>query len=86
LVQFRVDPKSRQRLHDIEKEKSECDNSLEKLNANINTLQNQKKLRRSFSDEKAELLEKMLSSREELSIRLNEINEEMNELKSYLKR
>jgi uncharacterized protein (DUF342 family) len=85
VVEVGVDPKSRQRLHDIEKEKNECDNSLEKLNANINTLQNQKKLRRSFSDEKAELLEKMLSSREELSIRLNEINEEMNELKSYLK-
>ncbi len=85
VVEVGVDPKSRQRLHDIEKEKNECDNSLEKLNANINTLENQKKLRRSFSDEKAELLEKMLSSREELSIRLNEINEEMNELKSYLK-
>jgi uncharacterized protein (DUF342 family) len=85
IVEVGVDPKSRQRLHDIEKEKNECDNSVEKLNANINTLQNQKKLRRSFSDEKAELLEKMLSSREELSIRLNEINEEMNELKSYLK-
>jgi uncharacterized protein (DUF342 family) len=46
VVEVGVDPKSRQRLHDIEKEKSECDNSLEKLNANINTLQNQKKLRR----------------------------------------
>jgi uncharacterized protein (DUF342 family) len=40
VVEVGVDPKSRQRLHDIEKEKSECDNSLEKLNANINTLQN----------------------------------------------
>jgi len=70
---------------EIEKEKTEGENSLEKLNANITTLQNQKKVRRSFTEEKEELLEKMLTSREELTTRMSEINEEMNELKSYLK-
>jgi hypothetical protein len=85
VVEVGVDPKSRQRLYEIEKEKSENEASLEKLNANINTLQQQRKSRRSWTDEKEELLEKMLSSREELTIRMSEINEEMNELKSYLK-
>jgi len=85
IVEVGVDPKSRQRLYEIEKEKTELENKLETLNANINTLQNQKKVRRNFTEEKEELLEKMLSSREELTIRLSEINEEMNELKSYLK-
>jgi len=85
IVEVGVDPKSRQRLFEIEKEKTEGENSLEKLNANITTLQNQKKVRRSFTEEKEELLEKMLTSQEELTIRMSEINEEMNELKSYLK-
>ncbi len=85
IVEVGVDPKSRQRLFEIEKEKTELENNLETLNANINTLQNQKKVKRNFTEEKDQLLEKMLSSREELTIRLSEISEEMNELKSYLK-
>ena len=85
VVEVGVDPKSRQRLFDVEKEKTEVESSLEKLNANIKTLQTQKKTRRSFNEEKEELLSKMLASQDELTIRLGEINEEMNELKSYLK-
>ncbi|UCB46991.1 MAG: FapA family protein [Spirochaetota bacterium] len=85
VVEVGVDPKSRQRLFELEKEKSESDASLERLVANINTLENQKKHRRGFTDEKEELLAKMLSSKEEFTIRLSEIKEEMNELKSYLK-
>ncbi len=85
IVEVGVDPKSRQRLFEVDKEKTEVELSLEKLNANISTLQSQKKMRRNFGEEKEELLSKMLASREELTIRLNEITEEMNELKSYLK-
>ncbi len=85
IVEVGVDPKSRQRLFEIDKEKTDLENNLEKLTANITTLQNQKKVKRSFTEEKEQLLEKMLSSREELTIRLSEFNEEMNELKSYLK-
>jgi uncharacterized protein (DUF342 family) len=85
VIEVGVDPKSRQRLFELDKELSESDNSLEKLNANINTLENQKKHRRGFNEEKEELLQKMVSSREEFNIRVDEIKEEMNELKSYLK-
>jgi len=85
IVEVGVDPKSRQRLYDLEKEKLESESALEKLNANITTLQNQRKAGRSFTEEKEELLEKMMASSEELSVRLREINDEMNELKSYLK-
>ncbi|MFW6138046.1 MAG: FapA family protein [Spirochaetota bacterium] len=85
VLEVGVDPKSRQRLYDLEKEKNESQGSLEKLNANINTLENQKRGGRRLSDDREELLEKMLSSRDELTVRLSEIDEEMNELKSYLK-
>jgi len=85
IVEVGVDPKSRQRLHDLEKEKAGNEEALEKLNANIQTLQNQQKIRRNLSEEKQELLEKMLASREEGNVRLTEIREEMDELKSYLK-
>jgi uncharacterized protein (DUF342 family) len=85
IVEVGVDPKSRQRLHDLEKEKTGNEESLEKLNANIQTLQNQQKIRRNFTEEKQELLEKMLASREDITMRLTEIREEMEELKSYLK-
>jgi uncharacterized protein (DUF342 family) len=85
IVEVGVDPKSRQRLHDLEKERTGNEESLEKLNANIQTLQNQQKIRRNFTEEKQELLEKMLASREEITVRLTEIREEMEELKSYLK-
>jgi uncharacterized protein (DUF342 family) len=85
IVEVGVDPKSRQRLHDLDKEKNSSEESLEKLNANISTLQNQEKIRRGLTEEKQELLEKMLASREDITIRLSEIKEEMEELKSYLK-
>jgi uncharacterized protein (DUF342 family) len=85
IVEVGVDPKSRQRLHDLDKEKTSSEEVLEKHNANISTLQNQKKIRRGLPEEKQELLEKMLAAREELTIRLSEIKEEMEELKSYLK-
>ena len=85
IVEVGVDPKSRQRLHDLDKEKTSSEEVLEKHNANISTLQNQKKIRRGLPEEKQELLEKLLAAREELTIRLSEIKEEMEELKSYLK-
>jgi hypothetical protein len=85
IVEVGVDPKSRQRLFEIDKEKSDNENALEKLNANINTLQGQKNAGRKFNEEKQELLDKMIASREEITVRMGEINEEMNELKSYLK-
>ncbi len=85
VVEVGVDPKSRQRLFDLEKEKKEVEDELEKLKANIKTLQQQKESGRNFTEEKAEMLEKMLEDREEMTIRLSEINEEMEELRSYLK-
>lgn len=85
VVEVGVDPKSRQRLFDLEKEQSKNEDSMEKLNTNITTLENQQKVKRKFSEEKKELLEQMLTSREELLVRINEIREEMDELKSYLK-
>jgi len=85
IVEVGVDPKSRQRLFELDKELSESENSLEKLNANITTLESQKKHKRGFTEEKEKLLEKMISSREEFTLRVSEIKEEMNELKSYLK-
>jgi len=85
IVEVGVDPKSRQRLYDLEKEKSNNEDSLEKLNVNIVTLQNQMKIRKNFPEEKKELFEKMISSREEITIRMSEIKEEMDELKSYLR-
>jgi len=85
IVEVGVDPKSRQRLYDLEKEKAENDEALEKLNANINTLLKQKKVIKNFPEEKEKLLEKMISSREEITIRVSELKEEMEELKSYLR-
>ena len=85
IVEVGVDPKSRQRLFDLEKEQSKNEDSMEKLNTNITTLENQQKIKRKFTEEKRELLEQMLTSREELLVRINEIREEMDELKSYLK-
>ncbi len=85
IVEVGVDPKSRQRLFDLEKEQSKNEDSMEKLNTNITTLENQQKVKRKFTDEKRELLGQMLTSREELLVRINEIREEMDELKSYLK-
>jgi len=85
IVEVGFDPKTRQRLFDLEKEKTEIEEELEKLNANINTLQNQKKTGRGFTEEKQEMLEGFLARREDLSIRNTEIKEEMEELKSYLR-
>jgi len=85
VIEVGVDPKSRQRLFELEKEKAENDEALEKLNANINTLLNQKKVIKNFPEEKENLLTKMISSRDEITFRNSEVKEEMEELKSYLK-
>jgi uncharacterized protein (DUF342 family) len=85
IVEVGVDPKSRQRLFELDKEQNKNLEELDKLNTNIGTLDNQRKVRRNWTDEKREMLEQMMASKEELTARMNEIREEMDELKSYLK-
>ena len=85
MVEVGIDPKSRQRLFDLEKEKGKSEEALEKLSMNIQTLENQAKVKRGFTEEKQKLLEKMLTTRDEFTSRLGEIKEEMEELRSYLK-
>jgi uncharacterized protein (DUF342 family) len=85
IVEVGIDPKSRQRLYDLEKEKAKSEEAIEKLVMNISTLENQQKMKRAFTEEKQQLLEKMLTTRDEVTARLGEIKEEMEELRSYLK-
>jgi uncharacterized protein (DUF342 family) len=85
IVEVGVDPKSRQRLFELDKEQNKNIEELDKLNTNIGTLENQQKVRRHWSEEKREMLDQMHVSRDELSARMSEIREEMDELKSYLK-
>jgi uncharacterized protein (DUF342 family) len=85
IVEVGIDPKSRQRLYDLEKEKAKSEETVEKLVMNISTLENQQKMKRAFTEEKQKLLDKMTTTRDEVTARLGEIREEMEELRSYLK-
>ena len=85
IVEVGVDPKSRQRLFELDKEQNKNIEQLDKLNTNIGTLENQQKVKRNWTEEKKEMLDQMHVSRDELSARMNEVREEMDELKSYLK-
>ncbi|HEB32531.1 MAG TPA: DUF342 domain-containing protein [Spirochaetes bacterium] len=85
IVEVGVDPKSRQRLFELDKEQNKNIEGLDKLTTNIGTLENQQKVKRNWTEEKKEMLGQMHVSRDELSARMNEVREEMDELKSYLR-
>lgn len=85
IVETGMDPKSRQQLLDLQEELRISKDKVHELSMNINTLQSQKKAAGGkLSPEKEELLLNMLNEKETLTVRIAEIEEQVNEIKNYL--
>ncbi len=84
-VEVGVDPKSRQQLVELNEELRESKDKVRELSMNITTLENQKRSAHGkLPPEKNELLINMVQEREELNVRMTEIEEQIEEIKSYL--
>jgi uncharacterized protein (DUF342 family) len=57
---------------------------LEDVNLNVHTLAKQKKVRKKLPDDKEEYLKEMVQKKQELDGRVEEINNEINEIQEYL--
>ncbi len=80
-----VDPKSRQQLIELNEELRVSKDKVRELTMNISTLENQKRSGGGkLSPEKEEMLINMMTEKEELENRITEIEEQIEELRSYL--
>ena len=85
IIETGMDPKSRQQLIDLQEELRVSKEKVRELSMNITTLQNQKRAAGGkLSPEKEELLLNMLQEKESLTIRITEVEEQINEIKNYL--
>lgn len=83
ILEVGIDPKSREKLNLLEEEKRESYDKINSLSKDIITLQNQKGSG-FLPEEKENMLQEYIRSKAELEERMKEINEEINEIRSYL--
>ncbi len=84
-IEVGIDPKARQQLMDLLEEQRQLKEELRELSMNITTLENQKRAGGGrLSPEREEMLLNMIQRREEITPRLEEIDEQIAELRSFL--
>ncbi len=84
-IEVGIDPKSRQQLLELSEELRDDKDKSRELSMNLHTLETQKRtLGGKLSAEKEEVLLTMLSEKEELTVRMSEIEEQVAEIRSYL--
>ncbi len=83
-----VDPQTKERLEKLEQEHINTEKALNKLFININTLSKQKEKLEAESkklpEDKDNMLKRMIRAKKELSLRMKEIQDEVEELRNYL--
>lgn len=85
IVIVGINPKILNQIKQLEKIKSDADEKLVKIEQNIRTLMAQKtSMKEGFTDEKEELLVKMLSGQEKLIERTKEAEGEIEQLREYM--
>ncbi len=82
-IRVGINPKVLQQLAEIDKAKLKNDEELKGMELNLKTLTNQKKISK-LSEEKEKLLEDLTARSEKITSRLVDINQEQEELKSYI--
>jgi len=83
IVEVGIDPKSREKFDSISEEKRQLNDKVVEAAKNIITLQNQKGSGM-LSPEKESMLQDLIVSKAESEARIKEINEELEELKSFM--
>ncbi len=83
-IEVGFDPKTRQNLTDLEKERNAGKEKMHELAVNINTLESHKRGGAGITEDREELLQQMKEEKVQLEERLFEVEEQIAELKSYL--
>ncbi|OHD71584.1 MAG: hypothetical protein A2177_07630 [Spirochaetes bacterium RBG_13_68_11] len=84
VLEVGYDPKSKERLAQLETERHAVEKSLEEVERNIRTLENLQKVQHKLSDEKAQYLAEQSEQRRELLGRLEAATRETGEINTYL--
>ncbi|MCX7038860.1 MAG: FapA family protein [Spirochaetes bacterium] len=84
VLEVGYDPRSRERLAELEGAKSEIENSLEEVELNIKTLENLLRVQKKLPPEKAQFFTEQNEARSELLGRLEEITREMGTINAYI--
>ncbi|GEM_PF-54047 len=85
IIEVGIDPKSREEMEVLTLERSDLRDKSKEVSLNINTLLEQKKgMRGKLQPEKEELLLTLTTQRDEMTRRLNEVEERIIQIKSYL--
>lgn len=79
-----INPKILQQITDLENLKNNIDEELSQIQLNLRTLENQKKTGVRLSPEREKMFQDLSSQNEKLSKRQNEVNMELEELRSYI--
>ena len=79
-----INPKVLQQMSELDSMKVKMEEELIQLKLNIRTLDTQKKSSGKLTPDREKLLEEMTTQRDKLTARLDEINMELEELKSYV--
>jgi uncharacterized protein (DUF342 family) len=84
VLEVGYDPKSKERLAQLETERHTVEKALEEVERNIRTLENLQKVQRQLSSEKAQYLVEQSEKRRELLGRLEAATRETGEITTYL--
>ncbi len=84
FIESGIDPKSKQKLQDLEEELTSCEEEIHKLTININTLKNLQESEGELSGEKQVIFERLLKLKKEKTELMQEISQDIEELKEYL--
>lgn len=80
-----IDPRAKKKLDDLQKSQGDLVKELENLELDIQTLENQKKIRKSLPKDKEENLRKFLERKNDILSENSEMNKEIEALQSHLR-
>lgn len=84
IIEAGYDPKSKEKLAELEERKAEMDKEVEEYNLNIRTLAKQRKQKKRLPKEKEAYLKELLTKKKEIDGEIASISEEIGDLQEYL--
>ncbi len=84
ILEVGYDPKSKERLAELETAREELDKEMEEVDLNLHTLENLKKVRKELPPDKIEFAKELIARKKDLTKQLQKSDQEMNDIQSYL--
>jgi uncharacterized protein (DUF342 family) len=84
IIEVGIDPKKRQRLMELEEERSHAYKELEPIKVNLDNLENQKKLMKKLPPERQEIYNQLVEESSKLNTIIGTCEDEINDINKYL--